>query len=84
MNKDIVYQIYSENLYFIYTLKEIKKKMNFTAYCIVVGTILATVKTAEIVALKIACDRNIKLKELQIKELELRQKLELENKSEEE
>lgn len=58
--------------------------MNFTAYCIVVGAILATVKTAEIVAFKIACDRNIKLKELAIRELELRQKLELENESEEE
>lgn len=52
--------------------------MNLTAYCLVLGAILATVKTAEIVTFKIACDRNIKLKELAIRELELRQKLESE------
>lgn len=53
--------------------------MNLTAYCIVVGAILATVKTAELVAFKIACDRNVKLKELQIKELELKQKMDNED-----
>lgn len=52
--------------------------MNLTAYCLVLGAILATVKTAEIITFKIACDRNVKLKELAIRELELRQKLESE------
>ena len=77
MNEKSLY-IYSENLYFIYTLKG-DLKMNLTAYCLVLGAILATVKTAEIVTFKIACDRNVKLKEPAIRELELRQQLELEN-----
>ena len=57
-------------------LKKENEKMNLTAYFMVVGAILATVKTAEIIAFKIACDKNIKLKELTIRELELREKLE--------
>nr|DAJ14282.1 MAG TPA: hypothetical protein [Myoviridae sp. ctNPX13] len=53
--------------------------MNLTAYFIMMGAIVVTVKTAELVAFKIACDKNIKMKELTIRELELRQQLELEN-----
>lgn len=53
--------------------------MNLTAYCLVLGAILATIKTAEIITFKIACDRNIKLKELSIRELELQQKLDSED-----
>lgn len=82
MNKDIVYNLFRKLIIYLYFKGDLK--MNLTAYCIVVGAILATVKTAEIVAFKIACDRNIKLKELTIRELELRQKLELKNESEEE